>query len=303
MKPFKTHQEQLDILKARGMSFIDEAQALNYLTFHNYYCVINGYDDPFIIEPKTTPKAYKAGTTFEKILSLHQFDQKNRNIVFNEISKIEHRLKSVLAYVFSSRHSEDGYLLHTNFQTVSPASSQATQITDLISIFQNKITDCKDTCVRSNLSKMNYVPLWVLVNVLDFGTVVKFFENMDSAEQDEISSYFSLTTDEMISFIKLLHPFRNCCAHGNRLYRFRSFSAIPVEQYLVALGQRSFSKQDFAALFVVLKYFLNKKEYEYFFDAFSSNYAVLKNNLTIKEMEKVRQYMGFSVHWKILRDL
>lgn len=47
-KPFRTVEEQVAILKSRGISFVDEKQAEAFLLRENYYAVVNGYKDAFL---------------------------------------------------------------------------------------------------------------------------------------------------------------------------------------------------------------------------------------------------------------
>jgi abortive infection bacteriophage resistance protein len=47
MKPFKTHRQQIKILRDRGL-IVNSPKALRILERENYYNVINGYKDPFL---------------------------------------------------------------------------------------------------------------------------------------------------------------------------------------------------------------------------------------------------------------
>lgn len=50
MKPFKTHRQQLRILRDRGLTISKDGEGskvMRVLEKENYYNVINGYKDPF----------------------------------------------------------------------------------------------------------------------------------------------------------------------------------------------------------------------------------------------------------------
>lgn len=64
-KPFKTINEQVKLLQARGLVINDIEQAEKYLLSNNYYNIINGYSKYF---PRTGEQ-YTNGTTFEKYLA------------------------------------------------------------------------------------------------------------------------------------------------------------------------------------------------------------------------------------------
>ena len=68
-KGFKTLDEQIGILRQHNIMVSNETSARIILEFDNYYCVVNGYKDPFldrIADPKGDH--YKSGTTLEEIL-------------------------------------------------------------------------------------------------------------------------------------------------------------------------------------------------------------------------------------------
>ncbi len=67
MKPFKTLNQQISLLKERGMVIHDEETAKNYLLSNNYYNIINGYGKYFPMSGET----YTNGTTFEEISRLY----------------------------------------------------------------------------------------------------------------------------------------------------------------------------------------------------------------------------------------
>lgn len=49
-KPFKTMDEQIELLKSRGLYFIDEGKSKKILLCNNYYNVINYYSKFFMID-------------------------------------------------------------------------------------------------------------------------------------------------------------------------------------------------------------------------------------------------------------
>lgn len=71
MKDFKTLDEQIDILKSRGLVINNEERAKEYLLSQNYYNLINGYANFF---PRSGEN-YTAGTNFDEITSLYVFER------------------------------------------------------------------------------------------------------------------------------------------------------------------------------------------------------------------------------------
>ena len=82
LKPFKTFEEQVGILKTRGLVIDDEIFAAEVLSHVNYYR-FSGY--AFMRQDKMSVKqSFHSGTTFESIYALYEFDQRMRNIIIKK---------------------------------------------------------------------------------------------------------------------------------------------------------------------------------------------------------------------------
>ena len=79
-KPFKTIDEQLELLQNRGVQFTDVKKAKLYLLNNNYYNVDNCYGKFFIDHDDE----YIKGTNFDEITNVHFFDKETElNILEN----------------------------------------------------------------------------------------------------------------------------------------------------------------------------------------------------------------------------
>ena len=74
MKPFADKNKQIDILKSRDLTFLDENKAKRVLMRYGYYEVVNGYK-MFLLEEDSTKERYKSGATFEHLTSLYELDK------------------------------------------------------------------------------------------------------------------------------------------------------------------------------------------------------------------------------------
>ena len=80
-KPFKTLEEQVELMKNRGLYFDDEEKAKSYLLLNNYYNVINYYSKFFM----NGNDYYINGATFDEVshLLLPMFFLKNTKRTFH----------------------------------------------------------------------------------------------------------------------------------------------------------------------------------------------------------------------------
>jgi abortive infection bacteriophage resistance protein len=237
MKPFKTHRQQLKILRDRGLTINNGSKAMRILERENYYSLINGYKDLFLIKDQNgnvvTPEQFQSGTTFDEIYNLYCFDRELRNILLKELLKFESNVKSKISYRFSEKFKEpNAYLQMQNFSR-DPAKLK--QVLTLIAIISNIISQQsnKNNPIGHYLDKHDGVPLWVLVKYLTLGNIQNFYMCLDNSTQNIIAKDFAeaykrdygisihFTSDMLINILKTATLFRNVCAHEERLYNFK----------------------------------------------------------------------------------
>ena len=111
-KIFKTYVEQLGILKERGIDLPadsnNEKESIDILQKNNYYSVVNGYKDPFLVS--SSQETFRPGTTLKDLYFLFEFDCAIRMTYLKFILEIEHQVKSVIAYEFSKLYGYKDYL-------------------------------------------------------------------------------------------------------------------------------------------------------------------------------------------------
>jgi len=103
-KTWKSHQEQLDILKARGMAVPDEARALDFLKRVGYYR-LSGYFFPFRQGAEDDAgnffrkDEFIEGSSFDKVIDLYLFDRKLRLLALDAIERIELAVQVDIAHL------------------------------------------------------------------------------------------------------------------------------------------------------------------------------------------------------------
>lgn len=97
-KPFKTFEEQIELLKKRKLKITDEQELLKYLKNANYQRIINGYNDPFFVDFNRKTNEYRSEVDSSMIISLYEFDRKIATLVNIYLHKIEVKLSTALCY-------------------------------------------------------------------------------------------------------------------------------------------------------------------------------------------------------------
>lgn len=307
-KPFKTTEELLTLLSERGIDLSTaehKSFAKKSLQHIGYYNLINGYKTLFI-EDANNSDTYKTGTTIEEIYALYYFDNKLRDIFLKHILPLETNIKSLIAYYFPSAHPEQNFLTYNNFDTSLRDANK--NITLLISEIQRQLSNrVSDPCISHYLNSYGYVPLWVLNNILTFGTVSKFYSLMKQEERQNISKTFHLSDAELSNILTYISSIRNFCAHGNRLYCYRSKrpisnTSIHIDMNLEKLpnGEYKYGKRDLFAAMIAFKLTLSKNEFRTFVKQIDIAIKNLKSKLNVLDVNDVLNEMGFPNNWKEL---
>jgi abortive infection bacteriophage resistance protein len=103
LKEFSTLDEQVELLKTRGLKIKNEKNAKKHLLEKNYFNLMNGFETLLLEDPKATPKKY-INKTFEDFIILYDFDQRFSSEIMKSISAFENKLKSSIAYRFCEVH-------------------------------------------------------------------------------------------------------------------------------------------------------------------------------------------------------
>lgn len=304
-KPFKTHEELILLLEQRNISFPSaesKSFAKKKLQRIGYYNLINGYS-PLFLEP-STPNKYKEGTTIDQIYSLYKFDEKLREIFLHNILPLEMNIKSLVAYHFPKEHPETNYLVFDNFNTKKADSNK--NITSLIAEIQRQIAShSSDPSVSHYLKNYGYLPLWVLNNVLTFGTISKFYSLMQVKERQEISKTFHILDNVLESALFYISSLRNFCAHGNRVYCYRSKNPLcntsihsmlnipksPTNEYM-------YGKRDLFAALIVFKLLLSKRDFRRLIKDIDIGIKNMMARITVLSETEILDSLGFPSDWK-----
>lgn len=310
MKDFKSYQEQIDLLKTRGLVINDEVFALEKLKEENYYNIINGYKSLFIVNG--TQDEFIANTTFEEIYALYDFDRILRNILFKQILKVENILRSLIAYNFSEKYGKDNYLKLDNFETLKNSGctkkkyqERVEQIQVLITNLQNDISRAisKKPYINHYILTHGFIPLWVLVNAITLGRLSQFYSLMKQPIRIKVSQHWNIKEEDLNQYIKTLAFYRNLCAHDERIYNSICNQDIPNTDMHNKLsipvnnGRYKSGKNDLFSLIIVLKILLPSDDFNTMCNKIEGRMISLTQKLVHINSQDVFNSMGFPTNW------
>lgn len=106
IKPFKTIQDQMNILEKRKLDLGEDRDwVYNVLITESYYSIINGYKDLFLSNKPDKnigiEEEYKQNAHFGEIYELYKADKKIKLLLLEIILNYESYLKTKSAYYFA----------------------------------------------------------------------------------------------------------------------------------------------------------------------------------------------------------
>lgn len=296
-KNFKTINEQVEILKNKGLIIEDEISVKETLLRENYFFIM-GYRHAFMTSPKE--RKFIPGTTFDEVYSLFTFDRNFRNVIFKNVLVIENQLKSVISYQLSKKYGykEKEYLNPKNF---TQDHNKARRVRDLIDKMKRQIR-INATTHNATVHYMNnygYIPLWVLVKVLSFGIVCELYTILKKEDQIEVAEVFNTTPQVLEDILIILSNYRNLCAHEDIVFEHKTERVIPDTKYHNLMnipqmdGEYIYGKNDLFAVIIIFKILLNKKEFRLMMKETEYEIELLDGRIDSISINKILDRMGF----------
>lgn len=306
-KQFKNLDEQIDILKHRGMIIRDEKYAKNVLLRENYF-FLNGYRHLFMKNRDSND--YLENTTFEELYSLFLFDRSIRNVFFKYLLVIENNLKSITSYQLSKKYGyrERDYLKPKNF-TQNPDKQR--QLNDLLKKMkrQIRVNGSQHTATLHYVSNYGYIPLWILVKVLSFGIVSEMYSVLKAEDQRDIAAVYGVEVEDFMTYLPILANYRNLCAHEDILFENKTQKEIDDTIYHNLLkipkndGEYIYGKRDLFALVIIMKQLLQTEDFKNMTIELENIIQTLNYNLNTISIQKVFRRMGFPENWQELAKI
>ena len=211
-QPPLTIAEQIQHLKALGLTVLDEHAARRILKRVSYYRLIKGYGRTLKWEGR-----FIAGASLEDIVDLYQFDQALRRLILTLLEPLELALRAAITQHFSLRYGNFGHLHPEN---AGRGQKQAH--------FAQAVKELKAQAKRSQRAKIvehfkqhyqgGQVPFYALVEVASFGTLVQLFKQLASGDKRQVAESFNVEVAYLESWLDNFSHLRNICAHYGRLY-------------------------------------------------------------------------------------
>ncbi|KKO44324.1 abortive phage resistance protein [Arsukibacterium ikkense] len=227
--------DQLALLKSRGLLVDNDTAALNYLARIGYYR-LSGYWYPLrVIDTETSLQQnqpvrfdhFMPESHFEDVVKLYVFDKKLRLLALDALERIEMALRVDVAHLLGAKEPcahLNPNCLHGNFakKAIKKGPNKGkTEHQVWLEKYDTMLNRSRrEPFIVHHREKYNGgLPVWVAIEVWDFGLLSRLFEGMQYADKNRIAQKYGLSDGEQLAkWLKSLNFVRNVSAHHSRLW-------------------------------------------------------------------------------------
>lgn len=214
-KPALRIEEQIALLKKRGLIISNNKKAEKYLSNISYYRLGEYW---YVMQSDKENHVFKENSRFEDVISLYNFDADLRLLIFGVIEKIEISLRTKLIYYLSLEVNPWWF---QNFDLFSDSWALVKTLADL----EEELTRTKDVTIKNHLKKhkddTRFPPAWKALEQTSFGALSKLYGNLKPVikSKDTIAKEFGAVNHTYLpSWLQSIAQIRNYCAHHSRLW-------------------------------------------------------------------------------------
>lgn len=215
VKGFKTYDQQVAILRGRGMDMGDPADAAALLRTLNYYR-LSGYWYPFRRQTSSgRADDFYPDTRFADVVALYEFDARLRIAAFAAMTPVELAIRSLLGHGLGSVDP----CAHLEPSKLGPIARRGDQYSKWVDRYEYELSRSREDFVVHHAAKYGgRLPVWAATEVLDWGSLTYLYTFSPRHVQDSVADACGLTAPQLASWLKALNLVRNTCAHHGRLF-------------------------------------------------------------------------------------
>jgi len=199
-----TFEEQVEILKSRGLVISDVDSAIRTLQRINYYRL-----SAYTLSLKKNDQ-FLPDITFEHVVALYEFDRRFRYLIMEMVEQVEIAFRTHISYHIAYTYGPLGHLNPQHFDNHDAFLAE----------LEKELKRSQELFIKHHYEKYEgKIPVWVAIEVLSFGALSKLFSNMKNDDKNQIAKRnYRAPAIYLESWLKCMSYIRNICAHYGRLY-------------------------------------------------------------------------------------
>jgi len=229
----------INFLVAKGLGVSNQAFAHSKINSVGYYRL-----KIYTRALELPSKQFIAGTTFEDVIRLYEFDRKLRLVTLDAVERIEVALRATIINVMCAIDGSHFYYNELNFE-------------DKSSVTHARTIASKSKHLSINHYKATYhtpllAPIWCVTEASTFGDISKMFADLTISNRRSVAHHFSIDEKVLVSWFKSINTVRNICAHHNRLWNAELVVNAPTVARAYRTDLHNNNTRVYARLFIMM---------------------------------------------------
>lgn len=242
-------EEQIKLLKKRGMIFDDEDKAKQILEDVGYYR-LGFYWYHFQRDFKK--HLFLDNTHFSTVINLYYLDVDLRFLLIKVLSRIEINLRTRIIYIVSNHYKDNPFWF-------ADKKIMKNQFVDTLDNFYTDIKKKNKVIAEHHRKYPNdkYAPAWKTLEFMTLGSLYTLFTSLKEEEiKTAIASKYRVRNIKVFdNYFKVIRNIRNICSHTRVLYDLSYYETV-VKKGVVKISDEE--KNSLSAIIKVISYFLQQ---------------------------------------------
>jgi abortive infection bacteriophage resistance protein len=222
-------QSQVTLLVSKGMK-ADINELTNCLSNVSHHR-LSGYWESFRVKANSQGDwSFKHGTNFVDVWDRYVFDRQLRLLILDAIERVEVAMRDGLILNLAVNQGAFGYLDEANLPNIRSIDNTGNVVYTHKDFLAQARSLCKREIANGNIAvgefyenysdaHGEYLPYWILTEIVDFGTLCRIFWGAPTAIKKSIARKYGLKSHEILeSWMSTLRGARNRCAHHGKFW-------------------------------------------------------------------------------------
>jgi abortive infection bacteriophage resistance protein len=318
-KPFKTIDEQIEYLNdVKKISCLKEVHRIPLIKI-GYFNLVNAYKSPFVETKEILPNSktkhiYHKFTSLDQLISVYEFDDQLRKLIFSVLLSVEQELKNNYAYIIGQ---DNGDTVSWNSPDYYNPSANPVEVQKLINDIVEKQSKNAYGYHQHYTKKYHELPIWIVMKGMMFSDFIDLIKLARPSTNERFCKIYGITKMDgselkidfrrLISMLQFIRVYRNACAHNERTFYLlksdhsskRSKGGFNDFIFNPKRYTKDICDVQLIDLLVSLKYFVDKDEYSLFIHQIIDFFEDLETCIPKSPYEKILSLSGI----KLISDL
>ena len=242
-------EEQIKLLKKRGMIFDDEDKAEQILEDVGYYRLGFYW---YHFQKDFKKHLFLDNTHFSTVINLYYLDVDLRFLLIKVLSRIEINLRTRIIYIVSNHYKDNPFWF-------ADKKIMKNQFVDTLDNFYTDIKKKNKVIAEHHRKYPNdkYAPAWKTLEFMTLGSLYTLFTSLKEEKiKTEIASKYGVRNIKVFdNYFKVIRNIRNICSHTRVLYDLSYYETV-VKKGVVKISDEE--KNSLSAIIKVISYFLQQ---------------------------------------------